>query len=318
MDIEFLEDEENTKKRRRVSLNEALSYAMRFLKWFGVVAVFLLLIFIVTLNVFAFVFNGEDDALNSYFSERGIPYKLERIDFEDTQLRFLQTGIEHDSASIILFIHGAPGNLDNFKSYLSDIDLRQGFKLIAMDRLGYGGSAYGESETSIARQAAAAAAVIRRNKARKVYVFSHSYGGPVSAKLTVDYPDLVDGLIMCAPLNDPYSEPMHWYSKLANWSISRSLMPAFIDVATDEKMTHAKELKKIEGDWAKINIPVLHVHGKNDRLAPFEENVNFSRKNINEDFLQIYISDKMGHLNIWVDAGTIKEKTLNFISQIEG
>lgn len=93
-------------------------------------------------------------------------------------------------------------------------------------------------------------------------------------------------------------------------------MPEFVDVATDEKMTHAEELASIKNDWKELTIPVLHIHGEDDGLAPFEENIRFSRENIPEELLSIYSETQMGHLNIWINAGTVKKEILKFIDSI--
>lgn len=293
-----------------------IRYAGIFSKYLLIVFFVLIVIFVVSLNVFAYAFKGPDSALESYFNDLNTEFEIKRIPFRSDEIRFVQTGLKTDTVALLLFIHGAPGNLDNFKAYLADFDLKSSFKLISMDRPGYGGSMTTDDITDLSVQAEAAARVLELFNNKIKIVISHSYGGPVSGKLAADYPHLVDGLIMCAPLNDPQSEPMHWYSRLADLNLVRMMMPSFVEVATDEKITHSEELKKIEEDWQKIQIPVMHIHGKRDGLAPFEENIVFSRKNINEEYLMIEQKSDMGHLLIWMKAGFIKNKILEFVSEV--
>ena len=258
---------------------------------------------------------GKDGSLRQYFSDLNTHVNIERIPFQNDSIRYIQTGQDRDSIPTLLFIHGAPGNLDNFKTYLADIDLKSEFRLVSMDRLGYGDSDFGNSETDLAVQAKAAVEVLNSFSSSEVYLISHSYGCPIAAKLVIDNPGLIDGLIMCAPLNDPEAEPVEWYSYIANTSYMRLLLPEFVNVASDEKMNHKASLRKIENDWQRISSPVLHIHGKKDGLAPFQANIDFSKKKIPSEFLYLDEQKDMGHLLIWMDAGYIKNRILSFIEE---
>lgn len=288
-----------------------------FIKWSLTGIVTMLVIFIVGINVFSGLFVGKEHALNAFFDDLNIPMTVNYVQWKDCRLRYIQTGLESDSADLLFFIHGAPGNLDNFKEYLADQDLRNNFKLVSMDRPGYGGSCPGQSITDLKLQSEAAYSILKSINYKRAFIIGHSYGCPVAGKLAADYADLINGIVMCAPLNDPEAEPMEWYSQIADWKLSRALMPDFVDMATDEKMTHAEELAKIKNDWKKINLPVLHIHGEDDGLAPFEENIRFSRENISDELLSIYSEPKMGHLNIWINAGTVKREIQKFIASVD-
>jgi len=288
-----------------------------FIKWSLAGVAIVLIIFIVAINVFSGLFVGKEHALKAYFDELYVPMTINYVNWPDCRLRYIQTGLESDSADLLFFIHGAPGNLDNFKEYLADQDLRSMFKMVSIDRPGYGGSCPSEAMTNLKLQSEAAFTILKTIKYRRAYIISHSYGCPIAGKLAADHYSKINGLIMCAPLNDPEAEPMEWFSQLANWKLSRALMPDFVDVATDEKMTHAEELAKIKNDWKKISVPVLHIHGEDDGLAPFEENIRFSKENISEELLSIYSEKQMGHLNIWINAGTVKKEILKFIDSID-
>ena len=264
------------------------------------------------INVAAYAMNGHDHSLKEYFDKLGVDFQIHRLNFEGRTLRYVSTGIEQDSAPILLFIHGAPGNLDNFKAYLADYDLKTRFRLISMDRLGYGGSDYGKSETDILTQARSAEKILNQYQGSKAIVAGYSYGGPIAGKLASIRPDLINGLVLIAPLNDPYNEPMKWYSKLSNTKFIRYFMPGLINVASDEKMTHAQELRKIEDDWKSIECPVLYIHGNEDGLAPFEENLTFSKNEIDSVLLKIDPKRDMGHMLIWENARYIKDRILEF------
>ena len=287
----------------------------KFLKWLIVLCAIILIIALVSINIFATFFTGQNSQILSYFNDLNTRVHIDYIEFEDTQIRCIRTGPEDNTLPLILFIHGAPGSAFDYKEYLADYDLKSQFRLVSMDRLGYGHSDFGHSEINIERHARAAATVIQSFENQTVFVVSHSYGCPVAGKLAADYPDLLKGFIMLAPLNDPNSEPLPLYSIFAHSIIGKLVLPTFIDVASDEKIRHAESLRQIENDWSKISVPVLHIHGEKDGLAPFRANVTFSQNNINPTVLSLRTEKNMGHLLLWLNAGYVKSQMLNFISK---
>jgi len=294
--------------------NKILNRARKLIKWLSILLLVLLTIFIVAINVFAFAFEGKDSAINSYFTDLNTAHELRYTEFEDTRIRTVHTG-PSNSRITLLFIHGAPGNLDNFKAYLADSDMNTSYRMISMDRLGYGGSDTGNSELDLTRQAEAAHHILSRYGSELNFIVSHSYGCPVAGKLAMDHPESVAGIVMIAPLIDPYNEPLALYSLLADSFLGRLLLPEFIDVASDEKMAHSRSLKKIESGWSRIDIPVLHIHGQKDGLAPYEPNVTFSKERINNQYLTIVSPEDMGHMLIWLNAAYVKKQIINFIEE---
>ena len=210
-------------------------------------------------------------------------------------------------------MHGAPGSWEAFKAYLADADFLEMAQLISVDRFGYGESDYGDPVTDIATHAAGIHKVILEHPASKVILVGHSYGGPVIAKVAATYPDQVDGLLMVAPVNDPHSEPVKWYAHLSDWSLSRTLLPDYVNVCSTEKMTHIQALKDIEEDWARITVPVIHYHGMTDGLAPHKGNVQFSEKHIDPSLLTVVTDKDKGHFILWEKKGTVKKLILKLL-----
>src|SRR3546814_18455192 len=56
-------------------------------------------------------------------------------------------------------------------------------------------------------------------------VVGHSLGGPIAAKLAMDYPDRVRGLLLLAPSVAPALEAPRWYQRLATWRVVQWLLP---------------------------------------------------------------------------------------------
>jgi pimeloyl-ACP methyl ester carboxylesterase len=108
------------------------------------------------------------------------------------QMFYAETG--SDTNQLVLFVHGAPGTWDNYMKYLGDTALMHRGHLVAVDRPGFGKSGYGKSVTSIEEQAAMIRPILDSNKCGKpAILIGHSLGGPVIARIAMDYPDKVGG-----------------------------------------------------------------------------------------------------------------------------
>ena len=183
------------------------------------------------------------------------------------RLRYLQIG-QDSSKPLLVFIHGAPSSSAWWLSMLRDSSLRAEANILAIDRPGYGGSGLGAPMTSVEEQAENVAAVIRsrRQPGQKVVVHGSSYGGTVSARLAMDFPRLVDGLLLQSASMAPREEYTYWITHpTSHWSLSW-LLPSGIHTANHEKLTHQAELEDMAGRWDNIDAATVILHGTDDWL----------------------------------------------------
>ncbi len=258
-------------------------------------------------------FRSSDAATKKYFAKRNTPVKIHRLPFSGGELRYVETGLQADTAPLVLFVHGAPGSGSGDYAYLADSILGGGARLITMDRPGYGYSNYGRSEPRFSRQAAAIKAVLDRYTPSKTILLGHSFGGPLIAQVALDYPGKVDALLMLAPVNDPGSEPVPWYAGFAKWRATRWMLSKAWQVAGDEKFAHVQELYKLQPRWQELRIPVVHVHGESDFLAPPEENIAFSRRHIPPEHLKLVVLPGGSHFIPWTDHERVREELLELL-----
>jgi len=155
-----------------------------------------------------------------------------------------------------------------YKKYLKDSLLYQQAILIAIDRLGFGYSDFGTAVPSLQLQAQLIAAVLEDFPTSKKIIVGHSMGGPVNARLAMDYPHLVDGMILVAPSISPELEPSNWWRKGVDFMPLRWLTPPAFRVCNQEIIPLREELKNIEDRWADIKCPVTIIHGTEDPLVP--------------------------------------------------
>ena len=183
------------------------------------------------------------------------------------RLRYLQIG-QDANKPLLVFIHGAPSSSAWWLSMLRDSSLRAEANILAIDRPGYGGSGLGRPMTSVQEQAENVAAVIRsrRHTGQKVIVHGSSYGGTVSARLAMDFPNLVDGLLLQSASMAPKEEYTYWITHpTSHWSLSW-LLPSGINTANHEKLAHQAELEDMASEWKNIDAPTVILHGTDDWL----------------------------------------------------
>lgn len=233
----------------------------------------------------------------AYFAKRHIDAKICTHPYHERQLHWIETGRDTlgPEAPFVLFVHGAPGSARDFFAYQADSILLNRALLVSMDRPGYGYSLYGKAMTSITEQAEAVKTVMDQYPNRRVVLVGHSYGGPIVAKTAMLYPERIQSVLMLAPVNDPDNEPIFWFSYIGKWATTRWMLSGALRVSGSEKFSHAAELEKMRKDWAALSMPILHLHGQKDMLAP-TSNIAFSEKNISAKMLRMQVKSEWGHL----------------------
>lgn len=227
------------------------------------------------------------------------------------EMRYVDVGNEVNP--MIIFIHGAPGSLDAFNKFLKDPDLRRKTRMIAMDRAGYGQSNFGIAETSLQKQAKLIEPLLEKNKNKqKPVLVGHSFGGTIAAKIVMDYPDKIGGVILVGAAIDPDHEKFFSIARIIDIPFLHKVVPESMKVAHAEKNTHVEELIKMLPDWPNITTMVTILHGKKDGLVPIE-NAYFAEKVMHNADVKMAIYDDKGHLIPWTSPELLKREILYFI-----
>ena len=154
--------------------------------------------FMVVLLVFLHVavsFSLSDEDVLEAFEEAGVVFELQEID----GVTYVETG--NPDGPPILFVHGSPGSWDNFISYLLNAELREEYRLISVNRIGFGGASSGDPEASLVRHAEAVMQVLPEDQT--AVLVGHSMGGPVVAQAAMLFPERVKGLVLLSAAVDP-------------------------------------------------------------------------------------------------------------------
>lgn len=250
-------------------------------KWVGLLLVTTLLLLLLFLHALSGFFRGDNDKIKEHFESSGFAYEIHQELINERPMRWITTGNQKSNKGI-LFLHGAPGSWQDFSEYLIDQDFQDSSFMIAMDRPGYGYSDYGHAEISVIAQVEIAQLITSNYDVDSLIVVGYSYGGPVAGAYAARYPERVSDLLLLAPVIAPYDEKIFWFNHVIEVPIIKILVPKFISVANDEKLSHTDALIAIKDDWASVYAKTKHLHCMDDWIAPYQANVNWTREHMNQ------------------------------------
>lgn len=236
--------------------------------------------------------------IQQHYAGKAVKPTFFKIKTDSVKLFGATTG--SDTLPPLLLVHGAPGGWFSNISILDDTALQKHFQIIAIDRPGYGKSKFTTRklrQTSIEHQALAIHQVLRMNRSQQAgVVYGNSYGAPIALKLATSYPNEFYHLVLVAGALDPDNEKFWWFHRYSRGLLVRLAMPRFIDRATDEKFAHVEELKKLEPDWKKLNVPVTVIQGTSDYIVPVA-NFEYARRQLQNNPQALFILiEGAGHL----------------------
>ncbi|MEM9669978.1 MAG: alpha/beta hydrolase [Pseudomonadota bacterium] len=146
-------------------------------------------------------------------AEANYPATGNLIDVNGTKTHVIESG---KMGAPVLMIHGASANAQEFTHTLAPL-LEDEFRVLMADRPGHGYSGRPRASDELATQAAQMAGILEaRAGGEKAVVVGHSFGGAVALRLALDRPDLVEALVLLAPVTHDWGGGGEaWYNKYA-------------------------------------------------------------------------------------------------------
>lgn len=220
-----------------------------------------------------------DKKMARKFDTKAYKPRFDTYQVDNKKIHYIAVNSPTVTKATLVFIHGAPGSSDAFIDYLTDDSLVARYAVVSVDRSGYGYSNFGRAETDIEKQAALLRPLLQkyRTKQQPIIIVAHSFGCAVASRLAIDYPNLVDGLLLMGPAIDPQNEKIFWISYPINVPPIKWLVPRAWRVTNDEKLSHVAELQKIVPFWGNIHQPVTVMQGGKDWIVP-PINANFAQQ----------------------------------------
>lgn len=261
----------------------------------------------------------------SYFFSSCFSFRLSQKELDSSFANFAQKPLQHqikvngrtmnyavignDSLPTAFFVHGSPGSWSAFVDFMKDTDLLKKVQIVSVDRNGFGYSELGEGEKSLDKQSENLLPIVQQYKkqGRKLILIGHSLGGPLIAKMAMDYPSLIDHLIIVSGAIDPALEPNEkWFRVPMNFTPIKLIIPKSFRASNIELLYLKPELVKMIPYWKNITQPVTVIQGNKDVLVN-PANASFAKKMLtNSSKLTFVIKEEMNHFVPWSNPELIK------------
>lgn len=275
----------------------------------------LLYILLMIINTACVSFRESDRKVLREFNKYAIKPEIYRENYQGKTIRYISAKRIDNSIPTLLFIHGAPGSAGNYFKFLKDVDLRKKANLIAVDRLGYGYSDFGNAETSIEKQAESIYAIVQKHKLNLLILIGWSYGVPIAAKMAYKYPEVKHSILVAGAIS-PEDEKFFGIAKIARWKLTKWMVPKALRIADVEKMTHVEELTNMLPDWNNIKTPITYYHGTKDKLVPFK-NMAFITSKVNDSLLKTVTLIEANHFILFKNYNMVKKELLEVLNSID-
>jgi pimeloyl-ACP methyl ester carboxylesterase len=135
------------------------------------------------------------------------------IEVEGSALHVVDIGPRDAAGPPIVMLHGASSNLEAMRRPLGEM-LAEHHRVILIDRPGHGWSARARDEDSMpAVQGKMIASALEKLGIASAIFVVHSWSGALGARIALDHPERVAGLVMLAPVTHPWRGGVGWYNE---------------------------------------------------------------------------------------------------------
>ena len=250
-----------------------------------------------------------NDKTKEFFQISKLNYndKFEIID--STNVHYVETGKEENPT--LFFVHGSPGSWDAYKDYLKDTLLLKKYRMIAVDRPGFGYSDFGKSQNLYSQSKILLQLVEKLDNKKPVILIGHSYGGPIIVKMATLKPKLFSNLVLLAGAIDPNAEkPENWRSVIMGKPI-RFLIPGALRPANDELWWLKEDLISMKPKLKNIISKVYVIHGTIDPLVPYSNMAFVQKEFVNAKSMDTISIKNANHFIPWEHFELIRNVLYN-------
>ena len=146
--------------------------------------------------------------------QRIYPAQGRMIEVAGANLNVVDIGPGDAAGPPVVMVHGASSNLEVMRQPLGD-RLARNHRVILIDRPGHGWSTRvrtGDSTPAV--QARMIDEVLQKLGVGPAIFVVHSWSGALGARMALDYPERVAGLVMLAPVAYPWRGGVGWYNRV--------------------------------------------------------------------------------------------------------
>lgn len=244
------------------------------------------------------------------FDTANVQLAFHTVQIQNHVVRFAITGSK-DLPSLV-FVHGSPGDWTAYERYMKDETLLAHFRIVSIDRPGYGGSDKGHPMHLTSQVELVSRAIEQIKNDQPMYWIGHSLGGPFVVLMAMRHKELVSGLTILSGSVNPADEAPERWRKIFHQPFLKFFIPVNLSTSNEEIMFFKKDIDALENDWNKIECPVLIVHGVNDPLVPFS-NAPYAMEQLTKSSQKKMVPiEGANHFIPWEHFDTIKMHLLEF------
>lgn len=216
-----------------------------------------------------------DDKAYRIFKSKNVPLQMHDTIINNRHLHYAVSG--DDNLPTLVFVHGSPGSWMHYMKYMWDEDLRKKFRIVAIDRPGFGFSKFGKA-MHLQEQCKIILPVLESLKTDKpMFLVGHSMGGPVVVKLAADNTTLFKTVVIVAGAIDIKQEAKETWRKIMNVRPLYWCLPGAFGPSNTELLYLKKDLLPLQNDFKNITTNILFVHGDKDTWVPIQ-NIAYGKK----------------------------------------
>ncbi len=216
-----------------------------------------------------------DAKAQKVFARHNQDLKIYDTAISNRHLHYAVTG--PDTLPTLVFIHGSPGSWMNYWKFMLDSSLTNNFRIISIDRPGFGFSDFGDA-MHLKEQCDLILPILKEQKGSKpMLLYGHSLGGAVVMQLAAFAPDLFERVFVVAGALDPALEKPETWRRIMSYKPLYWMLPGAFAASNTELLYLKKDLIPLQDEFSKITSPVHFIHGDEDTWVPIQ-NVAFGFK----------------------------------------
>jgi pimeloyl-ACP methyl ester carboxylesterase len=250
-------------------------------------------------------FKISDSEAKREFEKEGVNLTTKTVKVGKRHIHFAQSG--NDTLPTIVFVHGSPGSWNAFTQYMKDKDLLSKYRMIAVDRPGFGNSDFGKA-LPLKEQSALISPLFNEWKNGKpFYLVGHSLGGPMIIQLYADNPGLVNGLVLLAASVDPAEEKKEPWRYIMDGALMRYFIPGAFRPSNRELIFFKKDVYALQDKFSVVKSKVYIIHGSKDTFVPAGNAAFAAKKLVNASSVETIMIEGASHFIPWQHYDTIKK-----------
>lgn len=245
-----------------------------------------------------------DNKASIAFDNANIPITFKDFTTSGRTIHYAEVNTGRTNKPTLFFIHGSPASWHCYDNYMQDTDLVKKFRIISIDRPGFGFSDFGEATTVTEQAALVGTLVASLQNGQPFYVIGHSLGGPVAVKVAAAHSTEVNGLVILAGAVSPGGEHEETWRRLL-MPVSFA-MPTALQTCNREIWSFKKDVQTIPADLHAIKCPVFIFQGLSDNMVP-PENGYFAQQNLTSaSSVKLHVYEGVHHDIPWTRFEDIK------------